>query len=61
MPSKNYHRYTAPVISEQKRARQKELFREHYPSWRELSDDDIASLTAILFAYLCARLNGSSI
>lgn len=58
MATKNIRRYEPPPKSEAKRERQRELFNAHLPAWRKLSDDDIASLTAILFAYFVARLKG---
>lgn len=53
--------YEPSSITETKRQKQKELFLRFLPQWQKLSTDEIATLTAILFAYLVARLKGYSI
>lgn len=53
--------YEPKPITDAMRQRQKELFLAFLPDWQKLSTDDIATLTAILFAYFIARLKGYSI
>ncbi len=55
MATKNY-RYTTPVVSKKRRARQAELYRELSRLWHELCTDDIVSLAALLLAYLASRI-----